>query len=179
MKVLISQQEIARRVEELGREIEATYRGKRLTVVSVLKGSFVFAADLVRSMSLDVRVDFLGCRSYGAHTETSGVVQITHDLGHSIEGEHVLIVEDIIDTGLTMHYLLDNLRTRRPAGLQVATLLHKPARAKVEVAMHYVGFVIEDAFVVGYGLDADERYRNLPHIAVLDDADRSNASPLV
>jgi len=136
--------------------------------VTVLKGSFVFAADLVRAVDLPCRVEFLGVRSYGDQTSSSGGVQITHDLDRSIEGAHVILVEDIVDTGLTMAYLLDNLRTRRPASLEIAALLEKPARTRVPVSIAYLGFTIDDVFVVGYGLDHAERYRNLPYIGVLE-----------
>ena len=137
-------------------------------LVCVLKGSFVFAADLARAIDLPVRIDFLGVRSYGVDTETSGVVQITYDLSRPIEHEHVLLVEDIVDTGLTIAYLMDLLRTRGPTSVRVCALLHKPARARIEVKVDYLGFTIEDRFVVGYGLDFAERYRNLPYIGVVE-----------
>ena len=165
---LLSAEEIAVRVRELGAEITREYGGKTLVLVCVLKGSFVFAADLARAIDLPVRIDFLGVRSYGVDTETSGVVQITQDLARPIEGEDVLIVEDIVDTGLTIAHLLELFRTRHPASLKVCALLHKPARTKVEVPIHYLGFTIEDRFVVGYGLDWAEHYRNLPFIGVVE-----------
>jgi hypoxanthine phosphoribosyltransferase len=165
---LLSAEAIRARVCELGAEISREYAGKALVLVCVLKGSFVFAADLARAIQLPVRIDFLGVRSYGVDTETSGVVQITHDLSRAIEHEHLLLVEDIVDTGLTVAYLMDLLRTRGPASVRVCALLHKPARARVEVKIDFLGFTIEDRFVVGYGLDFGERYRNLPYIGVVE-----------
>jgi hypoxanthine phosphoribosyltransferase len=138
--------------------------------VCVLKGSFVFASDLMRAIDLPLRIDFLGTRSYGEGTESSGVVQITQDLSKPIEHEDVIIVEDIVDTGLTIAHLMDLLRTRQPRSVKVCSLLHKPARAKVEVKIDYLGFKIEDKFVVGYGLDFAEKYRNLPYIGVVERA---------
>jgi hypoxanthine phosphoribosyltransferase len=165
---LLSTEEIAARVRELGAEITREYAGRPLMLVCVLKGSFVFAADLARAIDLPVRIDFLGVRSYGVDTETSGVVQITHDLSRPIEGEHVLLVEDIVDTGLTIAHLINLLRTRGPASVRVCALLHKPARARIQVKIDYLGFTIEDRFVVGFGLDFAERYRNLPYIGVIE-----------
>ncbi|MCS6798114.1 MAG: hypoxanthine phosphoribosyltransferase [Myxococcota bacterium] len=152
----------------MGAQITSACRGQDLVLVVVLKGSFVFAADLARRIDLPLTVDFLGLRSYGDGTETSGVVQITSDLSRSIEGRDVIVVEDIVDTGLTMAYLLDNLRTRRPRSLRVAALLHKPARTRIVVPIDWLGFTVDDVFVVGYGLDHAERYRNLPYIGVLE-----------
>jgi hypoxanthine phosphoribosyltransferase len=165
--VLLDQATIAARVRELGARIQGDYHGRELRVVCVLKGSFVFAADLVRAIDLPLEVDFLGVRSYGDSTETSGVVQITSDLTRSIENTDVLLVEDIVDTGLTLRFLLENLGTRSPRSLRLAALLHKPARARTEVAIDYLGFTIDDVFVVGYGLDCAQRYRNLPYVGVL------------
>ncbi len=133
----------------------------------MLKGSFVFAADLARAIDLPLSVDFFGCRSYEG-TASTGVVQITLDLTKPIEGKDVIIVEDIVDTGLTMSYMLENLSTRRPRSLKLASLLHKPSRTRVPIDIHYLGFTIEDVFVIGYGLDFDERYRNLPYLGVLE-----------
>ena len=162
--VLLEPAAIATRVAELGRAISADYGAEPLVVVVVLKGSFMFAADLVRAIDLPLEVDFLGVRSYGDATESSGIVQITSDLSRSIEGRDVLLVEDIVDTGLTLKFLLDNLRTRDPRSLKLAALLHKPARTRVSVTIDYLGFTIPDVFVVGYGLDAAQRYRNLPYV---------------
>jgi hypoxanthine phosphoribosyltransferase len=167
LRTLLSSEQIRARARELGAEITRDYHGRSLAMLCVLKGSFVFAADLAREIDLPLRIDFLGVRSYGDDTVTSGVVQITQDLTRPIEGEDVLIVEDIVDTGLTLSYLLEQLQARHPRTLKVCALLHKPARVKKPVSIDYLGFTIEDVFVVGYGLDCAQRYRNLPHIAVL------------
>ncbi|MDP9034114.1 MAG: hypoxanthine phosphoribosyltransferase [Myxococcota bacterium] len=167
LSTMLSAEQIATRVRELGLEITRDYAGRKLVMVCVLKGSFVFAADLARAVDLPLRVDFLGVRSYGCGTESSGVVQITQDLSRPIEHEDVLLVEDIVDTGLTVAHLMDLLRTRSPASVKVCALLHKPAKTRVRVDIDYLGFTIEDRFVVGYGLDFGERYRNLPFIGVL------------
>jgi hypoxanthine phosphoribosyltransferase len=167
-RVLLSAEEIAARTRELGAQIAHDYAGHDLVIVPVLKGSFVFAADLARTIDAPVRIDFLGVRSYGAGTESSGVVQITHDLSRPIEREDVLLVEDIVDTGLTVAHLVSLLQTRAPRSVRVCALLHKPSRSRVSAAIDYLGFTIEDLFVVGYGLDFDERFRNLPYIGVLD-----------
>lgn len=165
---MISKEAIDARVRELGAQIAAEYTQKPLVLVCVLKGSFIFAADLARAIDSSLRVDFLGVRSYGEGTESSGVVQITQDLSRPIAGEDVIIVEDIVDTGLTIAHLMDLFRTRGPRSVKVCALLHKPARAKVEVKIDYLGFTIEDRFVVGYGLDFAEKYRNLPYIGVVE-----------
>ena len=143
------------------------YRGRDLVVVGVLKGSVIFMADLARQIDLPLNLDFLGVSSYGDETTSSGVVRITSDLSKPVAGKDVLIVEDIVDTGLTMHFLLANLATREPASVRVCTLLHKPARARVEIPLDHVGFEVEDKFVVGYGLDHGGKYRNLPFIGVV------------
>src|SRR5271167_1532514 len=156
---MLSAEAIATRVRELGAEITRDYTTGDLVLVCVLKGSFVFAADLARAIDLPLRIDFLGVRSYGAGTETSGVVQITQDLSRPIAQEDVLLVEDIVDTGLTLAHLTELLLTRGPASIRVCSLLHKPARARTAVKIDYLGFTIEDRFVVGYGMDAAERYR--------------------
>ncbi len=166
--ILLTGAEIAERVRELGVAITRDYEGRSLVMVCVLKGSFVFAADLARAIGLPLRVEFLGVRSYGQGTSSSGVVQITQDLEHPIEGEDVLLVEDTVDTGLTVAHLLELLRTRLPRSIKVCALLHKPARSCTPVPIDYLGFTIEDRFVVGYGLDRGEAYRNLPYIGVLD-----------
>lgn len=165
---LLSAETIAARVRELGQQICRDYASvQELAVVSVLTGSFVFAADLVRAIDLPLSVDFLGVRSYGDETTTSGVVRLTHDLTRSITDKHVLLVEDIVDTGLTVRFLMDTFKMRAPRSLKLAALLHKPARSRVEVPIDYLGFTIEDVFVVGYGLDAGQRYRNLPYLGVV------------
>jgi hypoxanthine phosphoribosyltransferase len=166
---MLSEEQIRARVTELGAQIAKEYQDRHLVLVVVLKGSFIFAADLARAIdSHNLRVDFLGVRSYGEGTETSGVVQITQDLSKPIAGEDVVIVEDIVDTGLTIAHLMDLFRTRQPRSVKVCALLHKPARARVEVKVDYLGFTIDDKFVVGYGLDFGERYRNLPYIGVVE-----------
>jgi hypoxanthine phosphoribosyltransferase len=164
---MISTEKIAGRVREMGAQIERDYAGKDLVLLGVLKGSYIFISDLARSIDLPLSVDFIGLSSYGEATESSGVVKITSDLSKPIEDKHVLIVEDIVDTGLTMRYLLDNLATRHPASVKLCTLLHKPSRARTAIPIDYLGFQIEDRFVVGYGLDAGEKYRNIPFIGVL------------
>jgi len=168
VRTLIDADTIRKRTLELGTQITAEHQGHEVVVVCVLKGSFVFTSDLVRAIDLPLSVDFLALRSYGDGTESSGVVQITSDLSKPIEGKDVIVVEDIVDTGLTMKYLLENLETRRPRSVRLASLLHKPARTRVPVKIDYLGFTIEDVFVIGYGLDYAERYRNLPFIGVLD-----------
>ena len=164
MEVLISAEAIAERVRELGQEISRDYAGKKPAIVAVLKGSFVFLADLVRAIDIECTVDFLAVSSYGDATKSTGVVQITSDITASVQDQDVILVEDIVDTGLTMQYLLDNIATRQPATIKVCTLLHKPARTKVEVPIDYKGFTIDDHFVVGYGLDFKQCLRNLPFI---------------
>jgi len=167
LKVMYSADQIHQRIRELGEQITRDYQGGELTVISILKGSYIFCADLVRAIDLPLSVDFLGLSSYGGKTETTGVVRITSDLSKPIEGKHVLVVEDIVDTGLTMAFLLENLKTRQPASVKVCALLEKPQRAIRKIEIDYKGFVIPDAFVVGVGLDFDERYRNVPFIGVL------------
>ena len=169
---LIDAGTIARRVAELGDAITRDHRGKEVVLVPVLKGSYVFAADLARQIDLDVAIDFLSVRSYGDSQKSSGVVEITSDLSHPVEGKHVILVEDIVDTGLTVAYLRQNLVTRRPASLKIAALLHKPSRTRVPVDIDYLGFTVEDVFIVGYGLDHAQKFRNLPYLAVVADEDR-------
>lgn len=167
---LLSRESIARRVAELGRQITEDYRrhGEDLVLLGVLKGSVIFLADLCRAIDLPLSLDFIGIASYGDETRSSGVVQITSDLTRPIEGKHVLIIEDIIDTGLTAHYLMDNLITRKPASVKLCSLLHKPDRAVRAVSIDYLGFTVPDKFVVGYGLDVAQRYRNVPFIGYLE-----------
>jgi hypoxanthine phosphoribosyltransferase len=152
----------------LGAQLAKDYAEKDLVLVVVLKGSFIFAADLARAIDLPLRIDFLGVRSYGEGTESSGVVQITNDLSKPIAGADVVIVEDIVDTGLTIAHLMDLFRTRNPRSVKVCSLLHKPSRSRVQVNVDYLGFTIEDKFVVGYGLDFAEKHRNLPYIGVVE-----------
>lgn len=167
-KVLFSQEVIAARVQALGQQINDDYRGRSLVVLAILKGSFMFAADLIRCIDVPLRVEFLGLASYGVGSESTGVVQITQDLTSSIVDENLLVVEDIVDSGLTLSYLLRLLETRKPRSVRVCSLLHKPARTKQEVPIHYLGFTIPDEFVVGYGLDYAQSYRNLPYLGMLD-----------
>jgi hypoxanthine phosphoribosyltransferase len=167
LEPLFTAEQIGQRVRELGKQIERDYDGKDLVLLGVLKGSFLFISDLARAIDLPLSVDFIGLSSYGEATESSGVVKITSDLSRPIEDKHVVIVEDIVDTGLTMRYLLDNLATRHPASVKLCTLLNKPARSRTKIPIDYLGFQIEDRFVVGYGLDAAEKYRNVPFIGVL------------
>jgi hypoxanthine phosphoribosyltransferase len=166
--ILVSEDEIAAKVAELGRRITADYDGRPVTLVSVLKGSLPFMADLMRAVDLPLRIDLMEVSSYGgATTESSGLVRILKDLSASIEGEDVLIVEDIIDTGLTLNYLIRYLRGKNPKSLRICTLLDKPARRLVDITVDYIGFTIPDQFVVGYGLDYGEVYRNLRFVGVL------------
>jgi hypoxanthine phosphoribosyltransferase len=170
MNVLLDAATIQARVGELAREIEADYpRGDEIHMVCVLKGGFMFMSDLVRYMSTRVSLDFIAVSSYGAGTKSSGEVRFQKDLDTSLEDRHVVVVEDIVDTGLTLKYLQEILRSRAPKTFRTACLLSKPSRRKVEVPVEYIGFTIEDKFVVGYGLDYAEKYRNLPYIAVLQE----------
>ena len=167
---VISHADIQRRVAELGAQISSDYAGREIMLTCVLKGGFIFLADLVRAIEVPCSLDFMVISSYGTGTQSSGVVRILKDLDAPIEGLDVIVVEDIVDSGLTLSYLLRNLRTRKPASLEVCTLLSKPARRENEVDCRYVGFEIPDAFVVGYGLDAAERFRELPDIWSVDAA---------
>ncbi|MDY7233299.1 hypoxanthine phosphoribosyltransferase [Hyalangium rubrum] len=162
--IFITEEKVQARVRELGAEITRDYQGKDLTLVCVLKGSTFFAMDLARCIDLPLTMEFLGVSSYQGGTETTGEVRITSDVSKPMAGKHLLIIEDIIDTGLTMSFLLENLRARHPASLKVASLLEKPARARTKIDIDYKGFVIDDVFVVGYGLDYAEKYRNLSFI---------------
>jgi len=169
MNVLLTSDQIQKRIRELGSEIEADHpANEEIHLVGVLKGGFMFMADLVRSMSARVTLDFIAVSSYQRSTRSSGEVRLVKDLDSGLEGRHVVIVEDIVDTGLTLTYLQDILRARSPKTLRTACLLSKPSRRQVDVRVEYIGFTIEDRFVVGYGLDYAEKYRNLAHIAVLD-----------
>lgn len=167
MDVILDRETISRRVTEMGLQITKDYQGKDLTALVVLKGSFVFAADLLRAIDLPMRVEFIGLRSYGSRRETSGVVEITLDAKFPLTGKDVLVVEDIVDTGLTISYLMKNLATRMPNSVKLATLLHKPARTTVEVPIDYLGFTVPDRYVVGYGLDDAGKFRNLPFVGAL------------
>jgi hypoxanthine phosphoribosyltransferase len=166
--VLLDAQTIQQRVRELGRQITADYAGKTPHLIGILKGASIFHADLVRSIDLGVSFDFMAVGSYGGSTKSSGEVRILKDLDESLEDKDVLLVEDILDTGLTLHYLLGNLQSRGPKSIKVVALLNKPSRREIEVVADYVGFEIPDQFVVGYGLDYAQRYRNLPDICLLE-----------
>jgi hypoxanthine phosphoribosyltransferase len=165
--ILISEEELSKRVKELGKQLTEEYKGKDLMVVGILKGCMLFLSDLVRTIDLPLTMDFMVVSSYGTATKSSGVVRIIKDLEREIEGKDVLIVEDIVDTGLTLSYLIENLKTRNPKSVKVCSLLDKPDRRKAQVDIEYVGFTIPDEFVVGYGLDYAEVYRNLPYVCVL------------
>jgi hypoxanthine phosphoribosyltransferase len=165
---LVARADLQRRVRELAAAVSRDYADRRLLLVCVLKGAVFFLSDLMRHIDIPVEVDFMAVASYGSATDSSGVVRILKDLDMPLEGRDVLIVEDIVDSGLTLQYLLRNLGSRDPASLEVCSLLTKPSRRKVELPVRYVGFEIPDRFVVGYGLDYDERYRNLPYIAALE-----------
>ena len=169
LEVLLSQEQIQARVRELGEEISRDYQGKDLLLLAVLKGAAVFLADLLREIRGTVTYDFMATSSYGTDTTSSGVVRLLKDVDEGLAGRHVLIVEDIVDTGLTLSYLVEVLSQREPASLRVCTLLDKPARRVQPVQIHYCGFTIPDRFVVGYGLDYDEQYRNLPFVGALSD----------
>lgn len=166
-KILFSEQQVQSKVQELGAQITSDYQGKDLVIVGILKGAVVFLADLIRELELPLELDFMVISSYGKSTRASGVVRILKDLDKNIAGKDVLIVEDIVDTGLTLSYLKENLHTRGPASLKICTLLDKPSRRKVVLNPDYRGYSIPNEFVVGYGLDYGEKYRNLPYIGVL------------
>ncbi len=167
-KILVEEDTLRGRIAELGAEVSNDYTGRDLLLVGVLKGAVFFMADLMRHLTIPCEVDFMAISSYGASTDSSGVVRILKDLDVNIEGRDVLVVEDIIDSGLTLSYLIRNLESRNPATLEVCALLTKPARREIDVRVRYTGFEIPNEFVIGYGLDYAERYRNLPYVAVLD-----------
>jgi hypoxanthine phosphoribosyltransferase len=166
-EVLFTEEQIAERVRELGAEISRDYEGRTVLLIAVLRGAALFLADLSRAITVPVEIDFMAVSSYGSSTKSSGVVRILKDLDEQIEGRDVLVVEDVLDTGLTLKYLLKNLASRKPASLEVVTLLSKEGKQRVPISCAYVGYPIPDEFVVGYGLDFSERYRNLPFIGVL------------
>lgn len=166
-QVLLSAEQIADKVKELGEQITRDYEGQELLVVGILKGSNVFMSDLVRKIQMPMKMDFMVVSSYGNATESTGVVKIIKDIEESLEGKHLLIVEDIIDSGLTLKYLKQMLETRKPASIKLCTLVDKPARRKETVYVDYIGFELPDEFIVGYGIDYAEHYRNLPYIAIL------------
>lgn len=166
-RVLVSEEELKAKVQELGAQITRDYQGKNLLMVSVLKGSVIFMADLMRAVDLPCTIDFMCVSSYGSGTKTSGVVKIIKDLDIDLHGKDLLIVEDILDSGKTLHYLVDLLKSREPNSIEICTLFDKPERREVDVHAKYIGCAIPDAFIVGYGLDYDEKYRNLPFVGVL------------
>ena len=166
-RILIDEETLQKRVREMGRQITEDYRGKDLIIIAILKGAVVFTSDLIKEIKLPLAMDFMAVSSYGVSTKSSGVVRILKDLDEEIEGRDVLIVEDIVDTGLTLHYLVENLRSRGPRSLKICCCLDKPTRRTAPVKVDYVGFDIPDEFVIGYGLDYAERYRNLPYIGIL------------
>lgn len=166
-RILIPRDEIAAKVAELGQQISADYEGQEVLAICVLKGAIIFTADLLRQLTVNVALDSISVSSYGHSTRSSGVVRFLKDLDESIEGRHVLVIEDIIDTGLTLKYLTENLWSRKPKSLKVCTLLDKPSRRQVDLKPDYVGFSIPDSFVVGYGLDYAQRYRQLPDVGIL------------
>lgn len=167
LEVLLTQEEIAAKVQELGQQISKDYKGKKLLLISVLKGSVVFMSDLMRAITVPASIDFMSVSSYGSGVKTSGVVRILKDLEIDIAGWDILIVEDILDSGMTLSYLIEVLKQRKPNSMKICTLLDKPDRRQAEIHVDYLGFQIPDAFVVGYGLDYAELYRNLPYVAVL------------
>ena len=167
VRVLISREKLLERIGELGETISREYEGRQVHLVGILKGSLFFLCDLARVIEEPVTLDFMSVSSYGAGTKTSGVVKLIKDLDEPLEGKHVIVVEDIVDSGRTLSYLLENLESRNPASLRLCTLLDKPERRERDVHVDYTGFVVPDEFVVGYGLDYDQRYRNLPYVGVL------------
>ncbi|MCL1805118.1 MAG: hypoxanthine phosphoribosyltransferase [Clostridiales bacterium] len=166
-QIIITEDEIRKRVAELGAQITEDYRDKDLFIICILKGASIFMADLIRQIKLPLEIDFMSLSSYGASTKTSGVVRMLRDLDREIAGKHILVVEDIVDTGLTLSYLRENLMVRKPASLKICTFLDKPSRRQVELHPDYCGIEIEDYFVVGYGLDFNEKGRELPYIGVV------------
>ena len=169
-EILLSQEQLEQRVAQLGAEITRDFAGRAPLFVGVLKGCFVFMADLMRHVDLPCSIDFMAVSSYGSGTKTTGAVKIIKDLNQDIEGKDIILVEDILDSGVTLHYLTEYLSVRKPATITIATLMDKPSRRKAPVFARYSGFEIPDAFVVGYGLDYDERYRNLPYIGILKES---------
>ena len=169
-RVLLSEEQLRQRVRELGEEISKEYAGKEILMIGVLRGAVMFMADLARAITVPVMIDFMAVSSYGTSTSSSGIVRILKDLDEEVAGKHVLIVEDIVDSGLTLSYLVDNIKSRQPASVRICTLLNKPERRKVDLEVNYNGFVVPDEFVVGYGLDYAEKYRNVPFIGILKPA---------
>jgi hypoxanthine phosphoribosyltransferase len=167
--VMISETDIKQRVKKIAEEIERDFNNEPIVLIVVLKGSFVFAADLIREMKGDIKVDFISVSSYGNETETTGKVRLLKDLDANITNQNVVVVEDIIDSGLTLNFLRGHLQTHKPKQIKICTLLDKPERRKVKLPVDYVGFVIPDEFIVGYGIDYAQKYRNLPHVATVEE----------
>ena len=166
-QILLSEEELAIKIKEMGKQISKDYEGTELVLIGILKGSVIFMSDLMRSISIPCSMDFMAVSSYGNSTSTSGIVRILKDLDYEIEGKHVLLVEDIIDTGITLKYIVEYLKGRKASSIEIAALLNKAERRKVEVDAKYIGFDVPDEFIVGYGIDYAENYRNLPYIATL------------
>ncbi len=166
-EILFNEEDLAKKVKELGAKISKDYEGKDLLVVGVLKGSVLFASDLIKNITIPCEIDFMAVSSYGDSTESSGVVRILKDLDHSIEGKHVLLVEDIVDSGITLSYLLKYLKARRAESIEIVSLLNKPERRTADLEVKYIGFEVPNEFIVGYGIDYAEKYRNLPYVGIL------------
>ncbi|MDV4150263.1 hypoxanthine phosphoribosyltransferase [Clostridium sp. AL.422] len=166
-EVLLTEEQILQRIKEIGKAISNDYEGKELLIVGILKGSVIFASDLIKNINIPCEIDFMAVSSYGRSTETSGIVRILKDLDYGIEGKHIIIVEDIIDSGVTLDYLLKYLNARKASSIEIVTLLTKPSRRMVDINVKYCGFEVPDEFLVGYGLDYAEKYRNLPYVGVL------------
>lgn len=166
-EILLTEEQITNKVKEIGKAISEDYKGKDLIIVGILKGSVIFASELIKNISIPCEIDFMAVSSYGNSTETSGVVRILKDLDHGIEGKDIIIVEDIIDSGVTLDYLLKYLKARKANNIEIVTLLTKPSRRMVDLDVKYCGFEVPDEFLVGYGLDYAERYRNLPYVGIL------------
>lgn len=168
-EIMLTEDAIQKRVKELGAQITKDYEGEEIFVICILRGACFFMTDLLKRVENNVIIDFMAVTSYGSETKTSGVVKIIKDLDTPIDEKHVLIIEDIVDTGLTLHYLMDNLKTRNPKSLKICTLLDKPERRKIDIEADYKGFVVDNRFIVGYGLDYQQKYRNLPYITCLEE----------
>lgn len=168
-EVMITEEQLKLRIEELGKQISEDFKGEEVLVVGILKGAVLFLSDLIREIKVDTKIDFMAVTSYGASTKSSGVVRILKDLDSGIEDQNIIIVEDIIDSGVTLHYLRDYLMGRKPKTLKICTLLDKPDRREVDIKADYTGFEVENKFIVGYGLDYDQKYRNLPYITCLEE----------
>lgn len=166
-EVLFTEEDLQKRVSEIADKINVDYEGKELVLVGVLKGSVLFAADLIKKVTIPCEIDFMAVSSYGNSTESSGVVRILKDLDHSVENKHIILIEDIVDSGITLSYLLEYLKARKASSIEIVSLLNKPARRKADIDVKYIGFDVPDEFIVGYGIDYAEKYRNLPYIGIL------------